>query len=85
MSEEPEQLKSPPAAKPQPTKSATVQKLLGRGKGATLDEITSATSWQPHSARAFLTGLRKKGMVLLKESRTTGETSWRIEKPANVG
>jgi len=61
------------------TKSATVQKLLSRNKGATLAEIMTATHWQAHSTRAFLTGLRKRGMVLLRETRTSGDTSWRIE------
>lgn len=61
------------------SKSAAVQKLLSRNKGATLAEIMTATSWQPHSTRAFLTGLRKKGIALLRETRTSGDTSWRIE------
>ena len=61
------------------TKSAAVQKLLSRNKGATIAEIMAATHWQPHSARAFLTGLRKKGAVLLREARASGESSWRIE------
>lgn len=63
-----------------PTKSAAVQKLLSRNKGATLAEIMSATHWQPHSSRSFLTGLRKKGIVLVKEARASGETSWRIAR-----
>ncbi|MGD9810194.1 MAG: DUF3489 domain-containing protein [Sphingobium sp.] len=62
------------------TKSATVQKLLSRNKGATLGEIMAMTSWQPHSTRAFLTGLRKKGIMLLKEARAGGETCWRIDR-----
>lgn len=62
------------------TKSATVTKLLSRNRGATLAEIMAATHWQPHSSRAFLTGLRKKGTVLLKESRRDGEISYRIER-----
>lgn len=61
------------------TKSAAVQKLLSRNKGATLAEIMTATHWQAHSARAFLTGLRKKGIVLLRETRTSGDSSWRTE------
>lgn len=63
-----------------PTKAAAVQKLLSRPKGATLSEITYATSWLPHSARAFMTGLRKKGQEIVRECRTNGETSWRIEQ-----
>lgn len=62
------------------TKSATVIKLLSRNRGATLAEIMAATHWQPHSSRAFLTGLRKKGMDLLKEARRNGETSYRIDR-----
>lgn len=68
-----------PAPRPRPTKSANVLKLLSRAKGATLAEIMEATAWQPHSTRAFLTGLRKKGKVLLREARSSGETNWRIE------
>lgn len=62
------------------TKSATVTKLLSRNRGATLAEIMAATNWQPHSTRAFLTGLRKKGAALLKEARRDGETSYRIAR-----
>lgn len=61
-----------------PSKSDTVQKLLGRAKGASIAEITAATGWQPHSARAFLTGLRKKDITILRESRKDGETAYRI-------
>ena len=61
-----------------PTKSATVIKLLSRNRGATLAEIMAATAWQQHSTRAFLTGLRKRGMELIRETRRNGETSWRI-------
>jgi len=63
--------------KPQ-TKSDTVTALLGRAKGATLDEICTATNWQPHSARAFLTGLRKKGFALAREQQGEEGTSYRI-------
>jgi hypothetical protein len=63
-----------------PTKAAIVQKLLSRPKGATLAEIIDATGWLPHSARAFMTGLRKKGHDLVRECRTSGEISWRIER-----
>jgi hypothetical protein len=68
-----------PAART-PTKAATVQKLLARSKGATLAELTDTTSWQPHTARAFLTGLRKKGTNIVRECRPNGDTCWRIER-----
>jgi hypothetical protein len=66
-----------PKAKP-PSKSDSVQKLLGRARGASIAEISAATGWQPHSVRAFLTGLRKKGITILRESRKDGETAYRI-------
>ncbi len=82
MTDQTIQPEAEPAASPSAriTKSAAVIKLLSRNRGASLGEIMSATQWQPHSSRAFLTGLRKKGMTLLKETRRDGETSYRIER-----
>lgn len=60
------------------TKSAMVTKILSREKGATLLEIGKLTGWQPHSCRAFLTGLRKKGDVL-KEERNDGSLAYRLQ------
>ena len=50
---------APPAAKT--SKSALVLGLLGRPNGATLAELIEATGWLPHTTRAALTGIRKKG------------------------
>jgi hypothetical protein len=58
--------------------SAVAKKLLARARGATIAEIQASTSWQPHSARAFLSGLRKAGRTLAKEERKSGETSYRL-------
>jgi predicted ArsR family transcriptional regulator len=60
------------------TKSDKVVALLGRAKGASLDEICKATNWQPHSARAFLTGLCKKGLVLAREQGADEQTVYRM-------
>jgi DNA-binding IscR family transcriptional regulator len=60
------------------TKAARVKKLLSRGKGVTLGEISRATEWQPHSVRSFLSGLRKTGADLVKEQRGSGGTAYRI-------
>jgi hypothetical protein len=59
-------------------KSVIVTKLLRRGKGATLAELQDATAWQRHSVRAVLSGLRKKGQVLVKEQRKSGDTAYRM-------
>lgn len=60
------------------SKSAIVIALLSRGKGASIDEICKATKWQKHSTRAFLTGLRKKGLVIIREQRGEEGTVYRI-------
>jgi len=65
--------------RPRQTKALKVERLLKRNQGATLDEIATSTSWQAHSCRSFLTGLRKKGREIIKESRNDGATSYRIE------
>ena len=38
-----------------------IRGMLSTDKGATLEELTDATGWLPHTARAALTGLRKRG------------------------
>ena len=43
------------------TKSATVRKMLRRASGATLAEITTVTTWQPHSARALILSQKHEG------------------------
>ncbi|MCW2380669.1 MULTISPECIES: DUF3489 domain-containing protein [unclassified Sphingobium] len=43
------------------SKSEQVLDLLRRAEGASLDELVGMTGWLPHSTRAPLTGLRKKG------------------------
>ncbi len=60
------------------TKAAMVTKILSREKGATVLEIAKATGWQPHSCRAFLTGVRKKSQIV-KEQRPDGKLAYRIE------
>jgi hypothetical protein len=52
-----------------PTKTAMVIDLLARSEGATLADIMVATGWLPHSTRAALTGLRKKGRHITKCKR----------------
>lgn len=49
------------------TKQARVIALLQRSEGASLDELIEATGWLPHSTRAALTGLRKKGHDLVRD------------------
>ena len=46
------------------TKLAEVVELLQRDRGTTIDELIDATGWLPHTTRAALTGLRKRGFAL---------------------
>jgi hypothetical protein len=46
------------------TKQALVLAMLRRQDGASIAEIVDATDWQPHSARAFLTGAVKKRLEI---------------------
>lgn len=71
--ENPTQSKKAPA-----TKTAQVCKLLTRPRGATVPEIMTVTGWQNHSVRAFFTGLRKKGLSLAREERTSGGLAYRL-------
>jgi hypothetical protein len=50
-----------PSATRAGTKLARVLELLRRDCGATLAELIAATDWLPHTTRAALTGLRKRG------------------------
>ena len=63
---------------PRVNKSDLVIGLLQRLGGATLDEMVTATGWLPHTTRAALTGLKKKGHQLTSE-KTDGVRRYRIE------
>ena len=38
--------------------------LIVRDEGATLDQMIAVTGWLPHTTRAALTGLKKKGYAI---------------------
>ena len=56
------------------SKQALVAELLSSSGGATLDALVKATGWLPHTTRAALTGLRKRGFSI-ERSREAGEAS----------
>lgn len=43
------------------SKASLVLQLLERPEGATVTQLVAATNWLPHTTRAALTGLKKKG------------------------
>ena len=50
------------------TKTDKVIALLNRKQGATIEDLTKATGWLPHTTRAAMTGLRKKGHAIERVS-----------------
>jgi hypothetical protein len=62
------------------SKLDAITALLGRDTGASVDEIMAATGWLPHTTRAALTGLRKRGFAITRERTDDGGSSrYRIE------
>lgn len=59
---------APPTEGPA-SKISQVLALLQRDEGATLAELVAFTGWLPHTTRAALTGLKKKGHVIAKGKR----------------
>lgn len=55
------------------SKAAALLEMLQRKGGASLDDMTERTGWQPHTVRAAMTGLRKKGHVI--DKRPSGNTT----------
>jgi len=68
---------SHPAA-PAGSKQALIIALLSRAEGATLDQLIAATGWLPHTTRAALTGLRKKGCAIERAKGEDGKSLYRI-------
>ena len=69
------------SAKRRETKIGKVIALLERDEGATLEEMVKATGWQPHTTRAALTGLKKKGHTIDRDKRND-VTCYRLAKSA---
>ncbi len=72
------------------SKIAEVLGLLTREVGASIDDLMGATGWLPHTTRAALTGLRKRGYPI-ERSRDGNVTRYRVgpsrvdSAPANSG
>ena len=65
---------------PRVTKQDQIASLLVRDEGATLDQMITATGWLPHTARAALTGLRKKGYAI-DSDKVDGVRTYRAVAP----
>jgi hypothetical protein len=67
------------------SKLAQVIEHLERADGATIIDLTQATGWLPHTTRAELTGLRKRGYAVIRERIGAGSSVYRISAaPAHM-
>lgn len=71
--------------KRRPTKTAKVQAMLQRPSGASLQAICKATGWQPHSARAALSTLRKKGVSIERRQAEQAGAPATYHMPSGAG
>ena len=60
-----------------PSRPQQILDLLNRDCGATLEELATLANLLPHSTRAYLTGLRKKGHVI-DSDKVDGVRRYRI-------
>jgi hypothetical protein len=67
------------------SKLARVIGLLRRSDGATIPNLIEATGWLPHTTRAALTGLRKRGYAVVRERVDTKDSVYRIAGPSTDG
>jgi Protein of unknown function (DUF3489) len=63
------------------TKLASVMALLRRPEGATIGVLTTATGWLPHTTRAAITGVRKRGYSVVLDRSGEGAAVYRISDP----
>lgn len=79
-----QQAEATTAPTPRPeSKIALVTRLLESAEGASLDEMVAATGWLPHTTRAALTGLKKKGHIITK-CKEDNTTRYAITKSASA-
>jgi hypothetical protein len=70
-----------PAGAPKaPSKQEQLAALVVRDEGATLDQMIAAMGWLPHTTRAALTGLKKKGYVISSD-KVDGVRTYRAVAP----
>jgi hypothetical protein len=66
----------------QGSKLAEVMALLVRKQGVAIEELTSVAGWLPHTTRAALTALRKRGYVIERARSEQGGSVYRVAMAA---
>ncbi|GAC1554898.1 MAG: hypothetical protein NVS2B5_15080 [Beijerinckiaceae bacterium] len=70
----------PRSVAPRPgSKQARVVAMLCKERGTTLGALIKATGWLPHTTRAALTGLRKRGFVIERIADEGRRSIYRIQ------
>ena len=54
--------------------------MMSRAKGAAIEQLQEATGWQPHSIRAVISILRKKGVAISRSQAKDGTTLYHAKK-----
>ena len=72
---------APALAPARATKTELVVTMLSTPDGASVDELLTATGWLPHTTRAALTGLKKKGHAV-ERIGDRGASRYRIAETA---
>jgi len=67
MAREPKPEEANKARSTQESKTSLVLCMLHRPEGVTIAQLVVATGWLPHTTRAALTGLKKKGHTVISE------------------
>lgn len=65
------------------SKQSLLVGMLLHPEGATIDAMMTATGWLPHTTRAALTGLRKRGFAIVRRSRETAASVYAIAAPSS--
>ncbi len=73
----------PPIAQREGSKQGVVIDLLRREQGATVADLMDVTGWLPHTVRAALSGLRKRGHTIQRDTDASGSV-YRIVAPAKA-
>ena len=71
---------SPTTATKKPTKRDQLAGMLLRDEGATINDMTAATGWLPHTVRAAITGLKKLGYAI-DSDKIDGLRTYRAVEP----
>jgi Protein of unknown function (DUF3489) len=76
-------MRSAASGLPRPgSKQALIVEMLSKDEGATLDALSAATGWLPHTTGAALTGLRKRGFLVERVRDESKGSLYRIVEKA---